>query len=117
MDQDAPIRFEAIAAPPADTDGLVDMFEQTLAHEREVTSSINDLVDQALGQKDHATNVFLQWFVSEQVEEEDTASDMIAQLKMIGDDAHALLMMDRELASRVANVPVDFSKGVEQEGE
>ena len=42
---------------------------------------------------------------------------MIAQLKMIGDDAHALLMMDRELAGRVANVPVDFSKGVEQEGE
>ena len=109
--------LKTIDAPPADFTSPLDAFEKTLAHEQVVTQSINDLMDLAIEHRDHATKIFLEWYVTEQVEEEDTASDMIAQLKMIGDDAHALLMMDRELAGRIANVPVDFSKGVEQEEE
>jgi ferritin len=107
--------LKTIEAPPATFDSPLDAFEKTLAHEQVVTKSINDLMDLAIEHRDHATKIFLEWYVTEQVEEEDTAGDMIAQLKMISDDAHALLMMDRELAARGANVPVDFSKGVEQE--
>jgi ferritin len=107
--------LKAIEAPPATFASPLDAFEKTLAHEQLVTKSINDLMDLAIEHRDHATKIFLEWYVTEQVEEEDTAGDMIAQLKMIGDDAHALLMMDRELAARGANVPVDFSKGVEME--
>ena len=109
--------LKTVEAPPATFSSALDAFEKTLAHEQVVTQSINDLMDLAIEHRDHATKIFLEWYVTEQVEEEDTASDMVAQLKMIGDDAHALLMMDRELAGRVANVPVDFSKGVEQEEE
>jgi ferritin len=99
VDQDAPIRFAAIAAPPAETDGIVDMFEQTLAHEREVTAAINDLVDRALGEKDHATNVFLQWFVTEQIEEEATVNDILGRLRLFGDQGQGLLMIDNELGA------------------
>ena len=109
--------LKTIEAPPTTFDSPLDAFEKTLAHEQVVTASINDLMDLAIDHKDHATKIFLEWYVTEQVEEEDTAGDMIAQLQMIGDDPHALLMMDRELAARAANIPVDFSKGVEQEEE
>lgn len=109
--------LKTVDAPPTTFDSPLDAFEKTLAHEQVVTQSINDLMDLAIQHRDHATKIFLEWYVTEQVEEEDTAGDMIAQLQMIGDDPHALLMMDRELAGRAASIPVDFSKGVEQEGE
>jgi len=54
----------------------------------------------ALEEKDHASNIFLQWFVTEQVEEESSANDLVQQLRLIGDSPHALLMLDRELAGR-----------------
>ena len=74
VDQDAEVRLGGIAAPPAGSGGIMHMFEQTLAHERGVTQAINELVDAALQEKDHATNVFLQWFVTEQIEEEDSSA-------------------------------------------
>jgi ferritin len=106
--------LKAIDAPQTTFESPLDVFEKTLEHEQFVTRSIDDLMNLAIDHKDHATKIFLEWYVTEQVEEEDTASDMIAQLKMIGDDPHALLMMDRELAARTAGVPLDFSNGVEQ---
>jgi len=106
--------LKAVEAPTTIFESPLDTFEKTLEHEQTVTRAINDLMDLATEHKDHATKIFLEWYVTEQVEEEDTAGDMIAQLKMIGNDAHALLMMDRELAARVVGVPVDFSKGVQQ---
>ncbi|MEJ2133660.1 MAG: ferritin [Desulfofustis sp.] len=109
--------LKTVDAPPTSFDSPLDAFEKTLAHVKIVTQSMNDLMDLAIQHRDHATKIFLEWYVTEQVEEEDTAGDMIAQLQMIGDDPHALLMMDRELAGRAATIPVDFSKGVEQEGE
>jgi ferritin len=99
VDQDVPIRFEAIAAPPAETDGILDMFEQTLAHERTVTSAINELVDRALSEKDHATHVFLQWFVTEQIEEEATVNDILGRLRLFGNGGQGLLMIDNELGA------------------
>jgi len=105
--------LKGIAAPATKFDSTLDMFEKTLAHEQFITKSINDLMELAISQKDHATQIFLEWYVIEQVEEEDNDNDIIAQLRLIGDNPHALLMLDRELSGRVANIPVDFSKGVD----
>lgn len=105
--------LESLAAPPATFESPLDMFTQTLAHEQYITTSINELMEMAIKMKDHGTQIFLQWYVTEQIEEEENDNDMILQLNLIGDNAHALLMLDRELAERVTTIPVDFSKGVE----
>ena len=76
-----------------------------LAHEQHVTSLINDLVDLAIGEKDHATNIFLQWFVSEQVEEEASAGEVVDRLRLIKDNPSGLFMMDAELGKRVFTMP------------
>ncbi len=102
-----------IKQPPAEWKSPLDMFEQTLKHEQFVTKSINDLVETAIAEKDHATQIFLQWYVTEQVEEEENDNEMISELKLIGDSKPGLLMMDKELATRAVNVPTDFSKGIE----
>jgi ferritin len=98
VDQGAEIHFSEIAAPPATSEGVMHMFEQTLAHERGVTGAINDLVDEALREKDHATNIFLQWFVTEQIEEEATVNDILGRLRLFGEQGQGLLMIDNELA-------------------
>jgi ferritin len=107
------IKLEAIKCPPSDFSSQLDMFTQTLAHEQQITKSLNDLMELAINQKDHATKIFLEWYITEQVEEEENDNDIIAELKLIGDNPHALLMLDRELAARVATIPTDYSKGVE----
>jgi ferritin len=99
LDQDAAVELTAVSAPPMSPDGVLAMFEDTLAHEREVTAAINDLVDQALSEKDHATNIFLQWFVTEQIEEEATVSDIIGRLGLFGDQGQGLFMIDNELGA------------------
>lgn len=99
VDQDAAIRFTALDAPPTESEGIIHMLEQTLAHEREVTRAINDLVDQAVSEKDHATSVFLQWYITEQIEEEATVNDILGRLRLFGDQGQGLLMIDNELAS------------------
>lgn len=95
------VELAALPAPPAAFNGLLDMFEQTLKHEQFITASLNDLIDLALKEKDHATHIFLQWFITEQIEEEENDRDMIAKLKLIGDNGQGLLMLDAELATRV----------------
>ena len=95
------VELAAIAAPPTEFKSLLDMFEQTLAHEQTITASINDLTDLALAEKEHATNIFLQWLVTEQIEEEENDRDIIGKLKLIGDNGQGLLMLDNELAARV----------------
>ena len=89
-----------IEAPPTEWDSPLAVFEATLAHEQKVTGLINELVEIALGEHDHATNIFLQWFVSEQVEEEESVSGVLEQLKLMGDAQGGLFMIDRELAKR-----------------
>lgn len=106
------VKLETLETPPDTFASPLDMFTQTLAHEQFITSSINDLMELAIKQKDHATHIFLEWYVTEQIEEEENDNDIIQQLKLIGDNPHALLMLDRELAARATTVPVDFSKGV-----
>ena len=79
----------------------VDVFGVTLKHEKEVTKRIGKLLECAHNEKDFATYSVLQWYISEQVEEEASVGVIFEQLKMVGDDQNGLLMMDRELASRV----------------
>lgn len=104
IDQDAPVAFASVAAPAQVSDGVVAMFEHTLDHEREVTRSINHMVDHALSEKDHATNIFLHWFVTEQIEEEAAVNDILGRLKLFGDQGQGLLMIDNELAATAAQM-------------
>jgi len=100
QDRDGKAVLQAIPQPPRDFGTPVQLFEQVLAHEQEVTTLIEQLYRKAIAEQDHATQVFLQWFVSEQVEEEKTATELLDTLKMAGDSKVALLMLDRELGAR-----------------
>ena len=93
-----------IEAPPTQWNSPQAVFEATLEHEQKVTGLINDLVELALGEHDHATNIFLQWFVSEQVEEEESVTGVLEQLKLMGEAKGGLFMIDRELAKRSPGV-------------
>jgi len=108
--QGAQVKLAAIAQPPTEFVSPLDMFEKTLEHEKFVTKSINELVDLAIQENDHATNIFLQWFVTEQIEEEGNDTEIISELKLIGEDGRGLLMLDRELAQRVFVPPAASSE-------
>lgn len=94
--------LQAIDQPPAKFESPLDVFEKVLEHEQKVTELINDLYALAIQERDYASQVFLQWFITEQVEEEDSANQIIETFKMIENDRQALLMLDRELATRPA---------------
>ncbi len=95
------VKLATIQVPPLEWQSVEEVFRETLAHEQKVTSYINQLVDLAIQEKDHATNNFLQWFVSEQVEEEENARNILDRLRLVGEDKGSLFMLDRELAQRV----------------
>jgi len=99
------VRMAAIEAPKTDWKSPTDAFEETLKHERKVTGLINGLVKLAREESDYATDNMLQWFVAEQVEEEDTADKLLQRIKLVGNKGQGLYMMDRELASRVFTPP------------
>lgn len=96
-----------IETPQKEWDSSLAAFEHVYEHEQMVTGLINDLVDLAIELKDHATNNFLQWFVAEQVEEEESASGVLQKVKMTGESGRALYMLDQELAQRVFHPPAD----------
>jgi len=99
------VLLQAIEAPSTEWKSAEDAFETVNKHEQKVTSLINDLVDLAISECDHASNNFLQWFVKEQVEEEASANDVLQKLKLIGDQPHGLFMLDREMGTRVFTMP------------
>jgi len=99
------VLLAAIAKPPVDWKSATDVIQATLKHEQKVTGLINDLVNQALDERDHATNIFLQWFVSEQVEEEDNVGAVLDKLKLIGKDSSGLFTLDQEMAQRIFTLP------------
>ncbi len=94
------VQLKAIEAPKNSWASPVQVFEEAYEHEMKVSQMINDLVQLALTEKDYATENALQWFVNEQVEEEDTANDIVSKLRLIGDDKSNLLLLDRELGMR-----------------
>ena len=95
----------AIAEPPVAWDSVSDVFEKAYKHEQKVTSLINGLVELAIEEKDYATRNMLQWYVDEQVEEEETFSGVLDRLRLVGKDGSGLYMFDRDMASRVFSPP------------
>lgn len=100
------VALKPIDGPQVDFDNPLKAFTQAYKHEQLVTKSINDLMDLAIKENDHAAKSFLQWFVDEQVEEEASVDKIVAQLKMVGDNGHGIMMIDRELGQRVYTPPV-----------
>ena len=100
------VQLEAIDKPQTDWKSPLDVFEEVLKHEEYVTSRINALMDVAEETKDRAAMSFLNWYLKEQVEEEDNVGNVLATLKLIGDDKKALLMLDKDLATRTFVAPV-----------
>ena len=101
------VELLAIDAPQLTWASAVAAFEAAYAHERFITGRIDELVKIAREENDNAAAMMLQWFVTEQVEEEATASKIVDTLKMVGDSGHGLLMTDRELGTRVYTPPAD----------
>ena len=99
-DRGGRVMLRAIAEPAAEFKSPLDMMQHTLEHERKVTAKINDLYALAIKENDYATQVHLQWFISEQVEEEKNASELVNRLQMVGDQSAALLLLDREVGAR-----------------
>ncbi len=104
-DRGARVILKAIDAPPAEFGSPVEVFAEVLAHERKVTSLINNLYTLALEEGDYPTQSLLKWFIDEQVEEEKAASDILARVRMMKDFPPGLLMIDQELAARPAPTP------------
>jgi ferritin len=102
VDRGATIELKAIAGQPADWPSLQGVFEQGLKNEEAVSDSINQLYKLSLTEEAFATAAELQWFLTEQVEEEKTARDIVAKFHLVGKDPAAILDLDRELASRTA---------------
>lgn len=101
-ERDGRVVLRQIDGPKTEWDSALNAFQEALAHEQKITASIDHLVDLALGEKDHASNTFLQWFVTEQVEEESNAKSIVDKLRMVGDNPVALYMVDGQLGERTA---------------
>lgn len=103
LDRGGNVELTEMPKPQADWDGIIDVFENVVKHEASITQKINELVNVAIEEKDHATVAMLQWYVSEQVEEEATVKDLCDQLKLIEGKGAGLFMLDREAKTRVFN--------------
>ncbi len=100
LERGGQVMLQTIDAPPAKWASPLKAFEEVVKHEESITAKINKLVDLAQKENDHASGVFLQWFVSEQVEEEANANEILGHLKMIGDSVGGLLALDHHLGKR-----------------
>jgi ferritin len=100
LERNGRVALRALDSPLVEFGSPLDVFEQALEHERRVTAMINDLYALAVSENDYASQTFLQWFVTEQVEEEKNAGDVVETLKMVGDKSEALFLLDRELGQR-----------------
>ena len=103
--RDAKVELQPIEAVPTAWNSVLDMFQQTLQHEKKVTSLINNLAFIANEDRDFASINRLVWFIDEQVEEEESAREMIAAFEAVENNKYGMYMLDKELAARVYNVP------------
>ncbi len=101
LERGGSITLDTIEAPQTEWKSPLEIFQAAYNHELLVTSLINDLVDLAIKEKDHATNNFLQWYVKEQVEEEASADEIVQKLKLIGSQGNAIFMLDKEMGARL----------------
>ena len=100
LDRGEHVQLQAIDQPPYAFRSPLDTFEQALEHEKAVTSRIHRLYELSIQENDYPTQVFLNWFVKEQVEEEKAATEIVERLRMAGEDGAALLLLDKELGER-----------------
>lgn len=100
------VALEAIEKPQFEWKNVIEIFEHTLEHERHVTALLNNIADIAEVEKDRPTRNLMVWFIDEQVEEESSAEKIINELKLINGEGHGMLMLDRELGTRVFTPPV-----------
>ena len=101
LERGGTVTLDTIEAPQTEWKSPLAIFQAAYKHELKVTGLINDLVNLAIKEKDHATNIYLQWFIEEQVEEEASADEIVQKLKLIGGKGDGLFMMDKEMAARV----------------
>lgn len=106
LERGGKINLEQIAKPKSEWANITEIFEETVAHEKHISSNINDIASLAIEEKDHATASFLRWFIDEQVEEEATAEDWLSKLKLTKAEGTALFFLDQEAAKRVFVQPV-----------
>ncbi|MBN1178217.1 MAG: ferritin [Anaerolineae bacterium] len=97
------VELHAIDKPAVHFESPRAIFEEVLAHEQKVTALINNLYEVALAEKDYPSQIMLQWFINEQVEEEASVNEILDLLKLMGDKGHALAMLDRQLGQREAD--------------
>jgi ferritin len=97
--------LKKIDSPPVEFKSVIELFEKTLEHEKFVTKSINELMNIAIKENDHASTSFLKWYVDEQVEEEATDQKILSKLKLVDGNGYGILMLDQELAARVFTPP------------
>ena len=102
IERNGHVELDVIEKPQAKFKSPADVFTQVLEHEQKVSGMITKLYELAVKEKDYPTQIMLQWFITEQVEEERTAGDILDQLKMIGDSPVSIIMMDRQLAVRAS---------------
>jgi ferritin len=102
LERGGTVTLQPVEGPPSRWDSPLAAFEDAYRHEQKVTGLINRLVDDAVQTKDHATNNFLQWFVSEQVEEEASVDAIVQKLKLVRDAPGGLFMIDHELGERAS---------------
>lgn len=99
-DRGGRVVLEAIDKPPVEYKSLRDMFEAVYQHEQKVTGLINKLYEMAKAENDYPLQVYLQWFIDEQVEEEKNATEILAKLKLVGESGNGLMMLDKILGER-----------------
>lgn len=99
------VTLKSIAEPPSEWESPLAAFEAAYQHEQKVTGLVNGLINLAIEEKDHAANMFLQWFVNEQVEEENSAETVVQKLKLIADAPGGMYMLDNEMSQRVFTPP------------
>lgn len=100
LDRGEHVQLQTIDQPPDAFRSPLDTFEQALEHEKEITSRIHKLYGLSVQENDYPAQVFLNWFVEEQVEEEKSATEIVERLSMAGEDSTALLLLDKELSER-----------------
>lgn len=110
IERNGRVTIAALDQPDNEYSSVLDAFKKGYDHEQLVTRRIYDLMDIAMDEREHATISFLRWFIDEQVEEESTFSSIIKKLERIGNDNHALYMLDTELSQRVFTPPADATQ-------
>jgi ferritin len=102
LDRDGRLELQSIAAPPKEFGGVIQVFEKTLDHETGITGKINALFELARVEKDYASEITLQWYVSEQVEEESNVGQIVDQLRAVGDQGGGIWYLDSKMGKRAA---------------